>query len=92
LYQNKEGIEGKLTLGSSMSLVGRVRLAATTPFLPAFEAVHGSSKASPAPKHDGRRWWMLLVLGVSFNLQELTEIMSSGSAKVSIFAEPNLGQ
>jgi hypothetical protein len=92
LYQNKEGIEGKLTLGSSTSLIGRARLAATTPFLQAFEAVRGSSKASSAPKLDGRRRWMLLVLGVSFNLQELTEIMSSGSAKVLIFDEPNLGQ
>jgi hypothetical protein len=32
LYQNIEGIEGKLTLRSSMSIGGRVRLAMTAPF------------------------------------------------------------
>jgi hypothetical protein len=47
------------------------------PFFQVLETVRDSSKASPVPKIDGRRWWMLLVLGVSFNLQELAQIVSS---------------
>jgi hypothetical protein len=47
LYQNEEGIKGKLTLGSSMTLLSRARLAAVAPFLQAFEMVHDPSKASP---------------------------------------------
>jgi hypothetical protein len=90
LYQNEEGIEGKLTLGTSTSLISRVRLVAAAPFLQSFETVRGSSKASLAPKHDERWWWMLLVNGVSFNLQELTKIMSS--AKVLSFDDPNTGR
>jgi hypothetical protein len=89
LYQNDEGIECKLTLGSSTSLVGRARLAEVAQFLEAFKTLHASFNASPAPKLDGRWWWMLLVLGVSFNPQKLTKIMSSGSAKVLSFDEPN---
>jgi hypothetical protein len=58
LYQNEEGIEGKLTLGSSTSLDGRVRLAAVAPVLQALEMVCGSSKASLAPKIDERQLWM----------------------------------
>jgi hypothetical protein len=90
LYQNEEGIEGKLTLGTSTSLISRVRLVAAAPFLQSFETVRGSSKASLAPKLDERRRWMLLVNGVSFNLQELTKIMSS--AKVLSFDDPNTGR
>jgi hypothetical protein len=75
-----------------MSLVGRVRLAAATPFLQAFEMVCGSSKAPPSPKLDGRWRWMLLVLGVSFSPQEFAKIVSSGSTKVLCFDEANPGQ
>jgi hypothetical protein len=59
-----------------MSLGGRARLVTMAPFLQVLESMCSSSKASPAPKIDGRCWWMLLV-HLSFNYQELTGIMSS---------------
>jgi hypothetical protein len=53
-----------------VSLGGCGRLATTAPFLQAIKMVHDSSKASPASMFSGRRWWVLLVLGVSFDSQE----------------------